>query len=81
MLSTIGRKPTAKEAWEAVKIMWMGVDRVRKGNAQKLRRDFNNIAFKDGKSVDDFYIRITGLVNNLRLLNDTINEIKVMQKM
>ncbi|OAE24027.1 hypothetical protein AXG93_4079s1160 [Marchantia polymorpha subsp. ruderalis] len=76
MLSTIGRKPTAKEAWEAVKIMWMGVDRVRKGNAQKLRRDFNNIAFKDGKSVDDFYIRITGLVNNLRLLNDTINEIK-----
>ncbi|BBN06301.1 hypothetical protein Mp_3g19970 [Marchantia polymorpha subsp. ruderalis] len=81
ILSTIGRKPTAKEAWEAVKIMRMGVDRVREGNAQKLRRDFNNIAFKDGESIDDFYMRITSLVNNLRLLGDTIDEIEVVRKM
>lgn len=81
MLSTIGRKPTAKEAWEAVKIMRMGVDRVRESNAQKLRRDLNNIAFKDGESIDDFYMRIISLVNNLRLLGDTIDKIEVVQKM
>ncbi|BBN11229.1 hypothetical protein Mp_5g10180 [Marchantia polymorpha subsp. ruderalis] len=61
--------------------MRMGVDRVREGNAQKLRRDFNNIAFKDGESIDDFYMRITSLVNNLRLLSDTIDEIEVVRKM
>lgn len=81
MLSTIGRKPTAKAAWEAVKIMRMGVDRVREGNAQTLRREFNNITFKNGESIDDFYMRITGLVNNLRLLGDTIDELEVVRKM
>ncbi|KAH7851042.1 hypothetical protein Vadar_006503 [Vaccinium darrowii] len=81
MLSTIGRKPTAKAAWEAVKTMRMGVDRVRESNAQTLRREFNNITFKNGESIDDFYMRITGLVNNLRLLGDTIDELEVVRKM
>lgn len=54
MLSTVGRKSTAKDAWDTIKIMRMGVDRVREGNAQTLRWDFNNITFKDGESVDDF---------------------------
>ncbi|OAE27517.1 hypothetical protein AXG93_3857s1150 [Marchantia polymorpha subsp. ruderalis] len=59
----------------------MDVDCVCKGNAQKLRRNFNNIAFKDGESVNDFYMCITSLVNNLRLLDNTIDEIEVVQKM
>lgn len=80
MLSTVGRKSTAKDAWDTIKIMRMGVDRVREGNAQTLRRDFNNITFKDGESVDDFYMRITSLVNNLRVLGDTKDETEVVRK-
>lgn len=47
----------------------------------ELRRDFNNIVFKDGESVGDFYMRVTGLVNNMRLLSDTIDKIELVQKM
>ena len=38
MLSTLAVKDTAKQAWDAVKTMRMGVERVREANAQKLRK-------------------------------------------
>ena len=40
MLSTLAVKNTAKEAWDAVKMMRMGVDRVREANAQQLRKEY-----------------------------------------
>ncbi|XP_072148540.1 uncharacterized protein [Setaria viridis] len=80
MVNLIGKKETAKEAWEAVKVIRMGVERVRVSNTQKLRRDFNNIAFKDGEGIDDFSMRISGLADNLRLLGDDIDDSEVVRK-
>ena len=63
-----------------MKTMRMGVERVREANAQKLRKEFEDIEFMDGESVDDFSMRITGLVHNLRILGDTLEEEKVVKK-
>ncbi|WVZ83459.1 hypothetical protein U9M48_030605 [Paspalum notatum var. saurae] len=81
MITMVGSKETAKAAWEAIKTVRMGVERVRESNAQKLRRDFNNITFKDGESVDDFSLRISNLASNLRLLGDDIQDKEVVKKM
>lgn len=45
MWSTIARKQTAQEAWEAVKTIRIGMQRVRDSNAQQLRRDLADIRF------------------------------------
>ena len=80
MIPVLAVKETAQEAWEAVKMMRMGVSRVREATAQRLRREFEQIAFKEGETLDAFGLRITALVNNLRSLGDTVDEVKVVQK-
>ena len=43
MLSTLAVKATAKEAWEAVKTMWLGVTRVRNAKATVLKKQLEAI--------------------------------------
>ncbi|KAJ1271592.1 hypothetical protein BS78_06G139100 [Paspalum vaginatum] len=81
MLGTLGHKCTARSAWEALKTMHVGVERVREANAQQLRREFIAMSFKDGEGVEEFANRITGLANNLRLLGNNITDKEVVKKM
>lgn len=61
--------------------MWVDVERVRVANAKRLRRDFNNIAFREGEGVDKFSMWIAVLANNLRLLGDNIDDVEVVRKL
>jgi hypothetical protein len=58
---SIARKATAKAAWDALKKVHLGVDRVRQAKANTLHREFDALKFKDGESVDDFAVRITDM--------------------
>ena len=60
--------------------MRMGVTPVHKAKAQSLRKEFESIAFHNGESVDNIAMRLTGLVNNLHILGDKLNEEKVVEK-
>jgi hypothetical protein len=80
MWQTLGRKTSVKEAWEAVKTMQIGADRVKEVNTQKLLKEFENIQFKEGESVDDFGMRITNLVRNLKTLGESIDDVRVVKK-
>ena len=77
----LGSKKSVKEAWEAVKTMRVGADRVKEANAQHLLKDFENIAFKEGETVDDFAMRINALAADLRTLGESLDETKVVKKM
>jgi hypothetical protein len=50
--------------------MRIGVDRVRKASTQKLRREYEQLTFHDGESVEDFAMRLTSLMNQLATLSD-----------
>jgi hypothetical protein len=80
MVPVLAVKESANEAWEAIKMMRMGVDRVREATAQRLRKEFEQISFKNGESLDTFGVHITGIVNNLRTLGDNVDEVRVVQK-
>jgi len=77
---SIARKPTAKAAWEALKKVHLGVDRVRQAKANTLRREFEALRFKDGESVDDFAVRITDLATQLEVLDAGYAEPEVVRK-
>jgi hypothetical protein len=70
MHSMLLNKKTVKEAWEAIKTMRLGADRVKEVNAQELLAEFKSIAFKPGEAIDDFAVRITKLVTELRGLGE-----------
>ena len=60
--------------------MRVGADRMKKVNVQKLLKEFENIEFKEGESVEDFGMRITNLVANLKSLDETPDDARVIKK-
>src|SRR5438128_1105783 len=48
MVSMVAIKAMAKEAWDAIKTLRIGNDRVRKATAQKVRREYETIVFREG---------------------------------
>jgi hypothetical protein len=81
MWQMLGSKKTVKDAWAAVKNMRVGAERVKEANAQCLLKEFENIAFHDGESVDDFAMRINALAADLRMSWEEIEDTRVVKKM
>ncbi|XP_066334266.1 uncharacterized protein [Miscanthus floridulus] len=81
MWQMLGAKKTVKEAWAGVKSMHVGAERVKEANAQRLLREFENIVFKDGETVDEFAMRINALAADLRTSGESVEEIRVVKKM
>ncbi|XP_072149568.1 uncharacterized protein [Setaria viridis] len=81
MWHPLGSKKTIKEAWNAVKSMRVGADRVKEANAQRLLKEFENISFKDGEMVDDFAMRISSLAENLHTLKENVDDSQMVKKM
>ena len=73
MMSGLAVKRTSQEAWEAVRAMRVGSDRVRKGKTQQLRKEFEHISFRNGENVDDFALRLTNLVTSLATIGESID--------
>jgi hypothetical protein len=63
-----------------IKTVNLGVERVRMAKASTLRKEFDSLSFKDGESVDEFAVRIDGLVQQLRTLGDDIDEPAVVRR-
>ena len=76
MLVTLAVKDNAKQAWDAVKTMRMSVERVWEAKAQALLKEFDAIHVKSNEPVDDFIMQLTGLVNNIRTLGETLEDVK-----
>jgi hypothetical protein len=81
ILASLATKCTAQSAWEEIKSRQIGAQRVRDANMEWLWKEFDHIRFKDGESVDDFSMRLTGLTNNITMLDGKIIEPEIMKKM
>jgi hypothetical protein len=74
MLATLAVKKTAKEAWDTLKTLRLGAERVRESRAQTLRLNYEEIKFRPGESIDDFAMRLQALANELEVLGDPLDE-------
>ena len=80
MKSGLAAKKSVKEAWDAVKKMHAGDDRMKDASIQRLMKQFDNLTFRDGESVGDFAMRINGLITSLRELGEKIEDSRVVKK-
>jgi hypothetical protein len=76
----LATKDTAKEAWESIKTMRIGEDRIQKASAQRLRREYEMLTFHDGKGIEDFAMHLAGIMNQLATLGDPEPDDKVVLK-
>lgn len=65
-------KKSAKEAWDSVKKMRGGDDRVKAANVQRLMKEFENLSFRDGEAVGDFAVRVDHLTARLGDLGEVL---------
>ncbi|XP_074343035.1 uncharacterized protein LOC141680819 [Apium graveolens] len=56
MLLTLAERKTYKEAWGTIKTMCLGVDKVKRANAQTLKAEFESLNMKDTEKLDDFSV-------------------------
>jgi hypothetical protein len=81
MVAALAAKETALEAWNAVKARRVGSDQVQKTEAQRLLREFENVKFTAGGSVDDFTIRLQKLVAELETVGEAVPRRRVVEKL
>ncbi|KAI3518152.1 hypothetical protein L1887_06594 [Cichorium endivia] len=81
LLLTLAEKRTAKEAWEALKVMFMGADRVKTARIQTLKFEFETMSMKETEGVDEFAAKVTNIVSTMRSLGDTVDESYVVRKL
>ncbi|KAL8134468.1 hypothetical protein AgCh_009478 [Apium graveolens] len=80
LLLAIAEKETTKEAWEAIKTMCMGVERVQEVKVQTLKGEFESLMMKDSEKIEDFCLKLSGIVTNIRVLGEAMEESSVVRK-
>lgn len=81
ILLSISEKKKAKYAWEALRTMSQGADRAKAAKVQILKSEFEALSMKDTKELDDFCLKLNGLVTNIRALGEDVKEAYVVKKL
>ncbi|KAL8119266.1 hypothetical protein AgCh_016693 [Apium graveolens] len=81
VLLGIAGKTTSKEAWNAIKTMSLGAGKVKAAKSQMLKGEFEALSMKETDSLDDFYLKLHGLVINIRALGESMEESYVVKKL
>lgn len=81
ILLSLAEKKTSREAWNAIKTMSLGADKVKKAKAQTLKCEFEAMCMKETEPLDEFCLKLNSLVTNLRALGETVEEAYVVKKL
>ncbi|XP_074328173.1 uncharacterized protein LOC141666087 [Apium graveolens] len=80
ILLTLSDKTKAQDAWQAIKTLCQGTDKVKNAKIQTVKIEFESMVMKDNEQIDDFCMKVTGLVTNIRALGDCLSESYVVKK-
>ncbi|KAK1378600.1 DUF4219 domain-containing protein [Heracleum sosnowskyi] len=78
---SLAENKSAKEAWDAIKAVCLGPDKVKKARAQTLKGEFESLNMKETEQLDELYMKLNGLVTNIRALGEKVEETYVVKKM
>jgi hypothetical protein len=80
MRAGLAVKKSGKEAWDFVKKMCGGDDRVKVANVQRLMKEFELLSFRDGETVADFAVRVDRLTARLGDYGEVLDDSHVVRK-
>lgn len=81
MLLSIADKETTKGAWDAIKILCQGADKVKNARIQTLKSEFEAMTMKEDETIDDFHMKMNGIVTNIRALGEEMDESYTVKKL
>ncbi|KAF0929568.1 hypothetical protein E2562_022391 [Oryza meyeriana var. granulata] len=77
----IAEKDTTKEAWDALKEMHIGEERVRNANVQTLKMELERLYMEDAETIGEYAMKLTTIVNKIRALGTKVEETTVVEKL
>ncbi|XP_074346212.1 uncharacterized protein LOC141684982 [Apium graveolens] len=81
VMLSISEKHASKDAWKAVKTMFLGADKVKAARAQTLKSEFEALYMKEDEQLDEFYLKLNSLFTNIRVLGEKVDEAYVVKKL
>src|SRR5438105_3266593 len=66
----VGHSPSRRPQHREVSGREVVLERVVESSAQRLRKEYDSLTFRDSEAVEDFALRLTGMVNQLEILGD-----------
>ena len=81
VLAQLDNKMTAKETWESLRKMNVGVECVKKAKIQILKHEFEMLTMREEESVANFAAELTGLVAHMQSLGENIAEGIIVSKL
>ncbi|XP_034591466.1 uncharacterized protein [Setaria viridis] len=81
VVMAISEEETAKKAWKALEEMHVGEERVKKARVQTLKRELAGMYMGDSEKINDFALKVTTIVNEIRSLGTKVEEITVVEKL
>ena len=79
ILPRVAAKTNAKQAWDTLETAYQGLEKVRTSKLQILRIDFESLSMKDSETIDTFYPRFVGLINQLKYRGESIEDQRVVE--
>ena len=76
----ISSTETAKEAWTILQITYEGTNAVKGSKLQRITTSFKEIKIEEDETFDEFYGKLTDIVNSAFNLGDHIPEPKIVRK-
>ncbi|XP_072058192.1 uncharacterized protein [Arachis hypogaea] len=76
----IANAKSAKEAWNMLKLSYKGVDKAQKAKLQSLRREYERYEMSSSETVEQYFTRVTDLVNKMRVYGEDMPDSKVVEK-
>ena len=81
VMMAIAEKKTAQEAWDALREMRVGEDRVKKARVQVLKRQLNKLHMEDSETINEFSMKLTTLAGEIRSLGTKLDDSEVVEKL
>ena len=81
LLLVLAEKQSAKEAWEALKVMFMGEDRVKIARIQTLKAEFEALNMKESEVVDEFIVKVSNIMSTMRAVEESYVVKKMLRAM
>jgi hypothetical protein len=80
MITALATKDSVSEAWESIKTMRIGDERICKASAKNVWREYELLVLRDDESIEDFAKRLARIVRQLATLGDPEPDDKVVLK-
>ncbi|XP_010654967.1 uncharacterized protein LOC104880331 [Vitis vinifera] len=80
ILETILNKKTTKDIWDSMKQKFQGTTRVKCGNLQALRKEFEILHMKSGEIVNEYFSRTLAIANKMKVNGEDKGNTAVVEK-